>query len=46
MVGIKDVDCKYCGSVIELSKDVKMDPETGEYQYACPHCSKKWSKKE
>ena len=41
MIDIKEVDCKYCGSVIPLSKAVKMNPKTGKYIYSCPHCSKK-----
>jgi uncharacterized Zn-finger protein len=45
MIDIKDVDCKYCGSVIPLSKALMMDPKTGIYKYTCPHCSKMWNPK-
>jgi DNA-directed RNA polymerase subunit RPC12/RpoP len=44
MTDVKDVDCKYCGSIIPLSKAVKMNPKTGTYKYVCPHCSKMWEK--
>jgi len=28
-----EVECKYCGSFIEVSKAVKINLETGEYEY-------------
>ena len=45
MIDIKEVDCKYCGAVIPLSKAMKMNPKTGAYKYKCPHCSKMWDSK-
>ncbi len=33
--------CKYCGAVFDLAKAVRLDTETGEYEYACPHCAVK-----
>ncbi|UCD92332.1 MAG: hypothetical protein JSV43_08995 [Methanobacteriota archaeon] len=41
MVEIKDVECKYCGNVIELSKAVRLNPETEQYEYACENCALK-----
>jgi DNA-directed RNA polymerase subunit RPC12/RpoP len=40
-----DVECTYCGSLIELSKAVKLNIETGEYEYVCVNCAIKWDKK-
>ncbi len=41
MVGIEEeVECTYCGGIIQISKAVKVDHETGEYIYACPGCAK------
>ncbi|UCG69508.1 MAG: hypothetical protein JSV09_00345 [Thermoplasmata archaeon] len=45
MFDVKEVDCAFCGSVIKLSKAVRMEPETGEYVYACPNCAIKWGNK-
>ena len=39
------IDCKYCGSVIELSRAVVLNPETEEYEYACVNCALAWEKK-
>lgn len=33
------VKCKYCGSVVEMNKAVKINTETGEYEYACDNCA-------
>jgi DNA-directed RNA polymerase subunit RPC12/RpoP len=41
-----EVECKYCGSIIEMSKAVKLNLETGEYEYACVNCAIKWDKKD
>jgi len=40
-----EVECKFCGSYIEVAKTVKINTETGEYEYACEGCAIKWSKK-
>lgn len=37
------VKCKYCGRYFEVAKEVQLNPETGEYEYTCPHCSRKFS---
>ncbi len=39
MVEILMVECTYCGSVIEMNKAVKINLETGEYEYACDNCA-------
>ena len=41
-----DVECKYCGSVVELSKAVKVDLESGKFEYICDNCALKFKKKE
>ena len=41
-----DVECTYCGSIIELSKALKINIETGEYEYICVNCALKWDKKD
>jgi hypothetical protein len=45
MINIIEVECKYCGSIIELSKAVRLNIKTGEYEYACANCAIKWNKK-
>jgi DNA-directed RNA polymerase subunit RPC12/RpoP len=45
MVEMEDVPCKFCGSLIELSKAVQLNPESGEYEYACVNCAIKWEEK-
>jgi predicted RNA-binding Zn-ribbon protein involved in translation (DUF1610 family) len=42
MTELMKVDCKFCGSIIPLSKAVLMNPKTGTYKYKCPNCSKMW----
>lgn len=37
-----EVECAFCGSVLQLRKAVKMEPKTGEFKYACPNCAVKW----
>ncbi|WP_455392491.1 hypothetical protein [[Eubacterium] cellulosolvens] len=39
MPDVIKVECKYCGSFIELSKAVKLNTETGEYEYLCSNCA-------
>lgn len=46
MVEVIDVECKYCGSVVELSKAVRVDKKSGEYEYMCDNCALKFKKKE
>jgi DNA-directed RNA polymerase subunit RPC12/RpoP len=41
---ILEVECAYCGSLIELRKAVRLNVETGEYEYACVNCALKWDK--
>ncbi len=41
MVELKQVDCKYCGKIVELRNTVKLNPETEEYEYACENCAKR-----
>ncbi len=41
MVEMKEVECEYCGNVIELSKAVRLNPETEEYEYACENCARR-----
>lgn len=43
-VGMKRVKCKYCGRYFELAEEVKLNPETGKYEYVCPSCAKKFGK--
>jgi DNA-directed RNA polymerase subunit RPC12/RpoP len=38
------VKCKYCGRYFELAEEVQLNPETGEYEYICPNCAKKFGK--
>ena len=38
------MECKYCGSFIDLAKAVKLNTETGEYHYICVNCAIKWDK--
>jgi DNA-directed RNA polymerase subunit RPC12/RpoP len=40
------IECRYCGRVLEMSEEVKMNLETGEYEYVCPSCAKMFSKEE
>lgn len=40
-----DVECKYCGAYIEMSKAVKINTKTGEYEYLCDNCAIKWKEK-
>ena len=39
MVELKQVECKYCGKMVELRNTVKLNPETEEYEYAREHCA-------
>ena len=39
-----DVECTYCGSVINLAKAIKLNTATGEYKYVCVNCAIKWDK--
>jgi len=39
-----DVECKYCGSLINFAKAVKLNIQTGEYEYICVNCAIKWDK--
>lgn len=41
MVELKQVECKYCGKIVELRNIVKLNPETEEYEYACENCAKR-----
>lgn len=45
MPDVTEVECKYCGSYIEVAKAVRLNTETGEYEYACEGCAIKWAKK-
>jgi DNA-directed RNA polymerase subunit RPC12/RpoP len=44
MVDLIKVECKYCGSFIDLSKAIKLNVETGEYEYLCTNCAIKFKK--
>jgi DNA-directed RNA polymerase subunit RPC12/RpoP len=44
MPEIIEVECKYCGSFIEMSKAVKINLDTGEYEYLCDNCALKFAK--
>jgi DNA-directed RNA polymerase subunit RPC12/RpoP len=44
MVDIIEVECKYCGSLIEMAKAVRLNPETEEYEYACVNCAIRFEK--
>lgn len=44
--GMKRVKCKYCGRYFELAEEVQLNPETGEYEYICANCAKKFEKNE
>lgn len=46
MPDVIKVECKYCGSFIELSKAIKLNVETGEYEYLCTNCALKFEKKD
>jgi len=41
---IVEVECNYCGSFIEVSKAVKINLDTGEYEYLCDNCALKFAK--
>lgn len=45
MPEIDMVECTYCGSVLEMSKAVKVNIETGEYEYLCDNCALRFKKK-
>ncbi len=42
---IDEVECEFCGDIIELNKVVKLNVRTGEYKYACPNCAERWKRK-
>ena len=44
MVEFIEVECKYCGSIMDLNKAVKLNLKTGEYEYVCVNCAIKWDK--
>lgn len=46
MTEVVDVECKYCGALIKLRKAVRLNPETGKYEYACVNCAMKFNKME
>ncbi len=41
MVEMRQVDCRYCGKIVELRNMVKLNPKTEEYEYACENCAKR-----
>ena len=46
MPDVIKVECKYCGAFIELSKAIKLNAETGEYEYICTNCALKFESKD
>lgn len=38
---MEQVDCKFCGKIVELRNAVSLNPETEEYEYKCPNCAAK-----
>lgn len=44
MTELIKVECKYCGSYIDLNKAIKLNVETGEYEYLCTNCAIKFKK--
>jgi len=38
------IECKYCGHILDMKYEVWLNPNTGEYEYACLPCSKKFGK--
>lgn len=45
MAELIEVECKYCGAVIDIMKAVKIDTGTGEYEYICENCAIQFKKK-
>jgi hypothetical protein len=45
MAEIVEVECKYCGSYIDVAKAVKLNEESGEFEYACEGCAIQWKDK-
>ncbi len=38
---MKQVECAYCGRIVELRNMVRLNPETEEYEYACKGCARR-----
>jgi DNA-directed RNA polymerase subunit RPC12/RpoP len=38
---MKQVECEYCGKIVELANIVRLNPETERYEYACENCARK-----
>jgi uncharacterized Zn-finger protein len=45
-VVMRKVKCKYCGRYFELSEEIQLNPDTGEYEYICPNCAKRFLKED
>lgn len=45
MTEFTEVECKYCGCYLDVSRAVKLNIESGEYEYACEGCAIKWKDK-
>ena len=38
------VKCKYCDHITELAEEIRLNPETGEYEYVCPNCARMFAR--
>lgn len=38
---IAQVECEYCGKIVELRNTVRLNPETEQYEYACVNCARR-----
>ena len=45
MADITEVECNFCGSYIDVAKAVKLNVESGEYEYVCEGCAIQWKDK-